>query len=124
MGELTPKQQLAELKKKRLERSLATKARTALKYEIVKTVAKMCNTHIGATTDVIDTFFLCLKKNLDQGKNVNIKGWGTYHVRLRKGRYARIGFMDGGKGRAIQTEDKTVVIFKPCRELRKLVASK
>jgi integration host factor subunit beta len=67
---------------------------------------------------VVDGFLNAVKLALQNGENIEIRGFGTFKVRKRKTRTAR----NPRTGDAVEVPSRTVPVFKPSRHLRTRVA--
>jgi integration host factor subunit beta len=66
--------------------------------------------------ECIDALFGELKRAMLAGKAVELRGFGTFEVRLRKGRSRA---RNPKTGEIVSVEDHGVAAFRPGRELRK-----
>jgi len=80
-----------------------------------------CAEKTGLTrTDVavtVDAFLEAVKASLEQGKNIEIRGFGTFKVKLRKARKAR----NPRTGDEVPVPDRKVPVFKPSNEFKNLI---
>lgn len=63
---------------------------------------------------VIDFFIEEVKAGLRQGKIIELRGFGTFEVRTRKGRRAR----NPRTGEKVNVEDHGVALFRPGKEMK------
>ena len=77
-----------------------------------------CSQKTGLTrTDVavtVDALLDSIKNALETGKNIEIRGFGTFKVRERRARRAR----NPRSGTEVQVPAKLVPVFKPSKELK------
>lgn len=67
---------------------------------------------------VVDAFLDAVKLALADQNNLEIRGFGTYKIRMRKTRMAR----NPRTGDPVEVAARPVPVFKPSKELRALVA--
>jgi integration host factor subunit beta len=67
---------------------------------------------------VVDGFLNAVKLALQNGDNIEIRGFGTFKVRKRKTRTAR----NPRTGDAVEVPSRSVPVFKPSKHLRTRVA--
>lgn len=63
---------------------------------------------------VVNTVFACMQQALVDGDRIEIRGFGSFHVRTRPGRTAR----NPRTGDAVQIAERRVPFFKVGKELR------
>jgi nucleoid DNA-binding protein len=84
-------------------------------------LVEICAEKTGLTrTDVavtVDAFLDAVKSSLEQGKNIEIRGFGTFKVKLRKARKAR----NPRTGEEVPVPDRKVPVFKPSNEFKNLI---
>ena len=76
-------------------------------YPLVKANKK--NIHI-----ILDLFFAELKKGLLADKIIELRGFGTFEIKMRKGRKAR----NPKTGESVEVHNHGVAVFRPGRELK------
>ena len=67
---------------------------------------------------VVDTFLDAIKEALQEQKNIEVRGFGTFKIRQRKTRMAR----NPRTGSPVEVSARPVPVFKPSKELRAMVA--
>ena len=67
---------------------------------------------------VVDSFLDAIKEALQQQKNIEVRGFGTFKIRQRKTRMAR----NPRTGAPVEVSARPVPVFKPSKELRAMVA--
>ncbi len=90
------------------------------KADLVEQVAEktgLTRTDVAAT---VDTFLDAVRHSLENGKNIEIRGFGTFKIKPRKARKARKG-RNPKTGETIQIPVGRKVSFKPSFSLKKLV---
>jgi integration host factor subunit beta len=67
---------------------------------------------------VVDAFLDAIKDALSDQSNIEIRGFGTFKIRMRKTRMAR----NPRTGDPVEVAARPVPVFKPSKELRGMVA--
>src|SRR4026208_2604278 len=67
---------------------------------------------------VVDSFLDAIKEALQQQKNIEVRGFGTFKIRQRKTRMAR----NPRTGSPVEVSARPVPVFKPSKELRAMAA--
>ena len=67
---------------------------------------------------VVDAFLDAIKDALQEQKNIEVRGFGTFKIRQRKTRMAR----NPRTGSPVEVSARPVPVFKPSKELRAMVA--
>src|SRR5947207_4776898 len=67
---------------------------------------------------VVDAFLEAIKQALQEQKNIEVRGFGTFKIRHRKTRMAR----NPRTGSPVEVSARPVPVFKPSKELRAMVA--
>src|SRR4051812_4096587 len=67
---------------------------------------------------VVDSFLDAIKQALQEQKNIEVRGFGTFKIRHRKTRMAR----NPRTGSPVEVSARPVPVFKPSKELRAMVA--
>ena len=68
---------------------------------------------------VVDAFLEAIKEALQEQKNIEVRGFGTFKIRHRKTRMAR----NPRTGAPVEVSARPVPVFKPSKELRAMVAN-
>jgi nucleoid DNA-binding protein len=66
---------------------------------------------------VVDAFLEAVKKSLESGNNIEIRGFGTFKIKQRKARKAR----NPRTGEEVPVPDRKVPVFKPSNEFKTLI---
>jgi len=66
---------------------------------------------------VVDAFLEAVKKSLENGNNIEIRGFGTFKIKQRKARKAR----NPRTGEEVPVPDRKVPVFKPSNEFKTLI---
>ena len=67
---------------------------------------------------VVDAFLDAIKEALQEQKNIEVRGFGTFKIRQRKTRMAR----NPRTGSPVEVSARPVPVFKPSKELRAMGA--
>jgi nucleoid DNA-binding protein len=86
------------------------------KAQIVETIFQNIQISKRDIYKVIDLVFEELKDALAKDRIIELRGFGTFEVRIRKGKKAR----NPKTGETVITENHGVVFFKPGKELKRL----
>ena len=89
------------------------------KADLVEQVAEktgLTRTDVAAT---VDAFLDAVKRSLENGSNIEIRGFGTFKIRSRKTRMAR----NPRTGDAVPVPDRKVPVFKVSKELKDMVSN-
>lgn len=87
------------------------------KADLVEGVASKTGLTKTDVAVVVDTFLYAIKDALEGGKNIEIRGFGTFKVKLRKARKAR----NPRTGDEVPVPDRKVPVFKPSNEFKALI---
>jgi DNA-binding protein HU-beta len=87
------------------------------KADIVDVIASGTGLTKVETEAVVDGFIQTVIASLRDGKNIEIRGFGSFKVKKRKGRMAR----NPRTGEAVPVQDHYVPIFKVSKELKSVV---
>jgi nucleoid DNA-binding protein len=85
------------------------------KAEIVETISQISGVNKKDVHLIIDTFFDQVKSALFQDKIVELRGFGTFELRTRKGRAKA---RNPKTGETVQVHDHGVAVFRPGKELK------
>jgi nucleoid DNA-binding protein len=66
---------------------------------------------------VVDSLIDVIKKSLESGHNIEIRGFGTFKIKLRKARKAR----NPRTGEVVPVPDRKVPVFKPSNEFKSMI---
>jgi nucleoid DNA-binding protein len=87
------------------------------KADLVERVAEktgLTRTDVAAT---VDSFLDAVKHSLENGSNIEIRGFGTFKIKPRKARKAR----NPRTGDVVPVPDRKIPVFKPSNEFKNLV---
>lgn len=87
------------------------------KADLVEQMAEktgLTRTDVAAT---VDAFLDSVKQSLENGHNIEIRGFGTFKIKPRKARKAR----NPRTGDVVPVPDRKIPVFKPSNEFKNLV---
>ena len=87
------------------------------KADIVDVIASATGLTKVETEAVVDGFISTVINSLKEGKNIEIRGFGSFKVKKRRGRMAR----NPRTGEQVRVEEHYVPLFKVSKELKALV---
>jgi len=87
------------------------------KADIVDVIASATGLTKVETEAVVDGFISTVINALKDGKNIEIRGFGSYKVKIRKGRIAR----NPRTGEQVIVDEHFVPLFKVSKELKTLL---
>ena len=87
------------------------------KADIVDVIASATGLTKVETEAVVDGFISTVINTLKEGKNIEIRGFGSFKVKKRKGRIAR----NPRTGEQVRVDEHFVPLFKVSKELKTLV---
>ena len=89
------------------------------KAELIETVARVADLPKKHAEIVVDTVFHNIVKTLHRGEKVELRGFGSFRLRLRR-REPRRG-RNPKTGDRVDVPSKRVPYFKPGKELKELI---
>jgi DNA-binding protein HU-beta len=87
------------------------------KADIVDVIASATGLTKVETEAVVDGFISTVINSLKEGKNIEIRGFGSFKVKKRRGRMAR----NPRTGEQVRVDEHYVPLFKVSKELKALV---
>ena len=87
------------------------------KADLVEKVAERTGLTRTDVSVVVDSFLDTVKKTLEGGHNIEIRGFGTFKIKLRKSRKAR----NPRTGEVVPVPDRKVPVFKPSSEFKNMI---
>ncbi len=91
-----------------------------IKADLVTRVSEELNLPKKKAKEGVDTFFRTIKEALLKGDRVEIRGFGSWQWRKRKGRIGR----NPKTGTAVKVPAKKILYFKPSKLLKELLNKK
>ena len=90
------------------------------KADLVDEIADRTGLTKKDVADTVDEFLEAIKRALVAGKHIEIRGFGTFKVRLRKARVAR---NPKNPGQPVHVPERRVPVFKVSKQMKDLVAN-
>ena len=87
------------------------------KAEIVREVSKSTGIEATMVAAVVEGFMTSVKTSMAKGKNVYLRGFGTFEVKTRAAKTAR----NITKNTTLVIPEHKVPTFKPCSEFKESV---
>ena len=90
------------------------------KADIIELVAKRSDLPKKQAEMVVNTVLVSVVEALDAGEKVELRGFGSFRMKVREARTAR----NPKTGEKVQVDQKKVPFFRAGKELRELINSK
>jgi len=90
---------------------------TMTKADLVEMVKTATQLEQRKTEEVVETIFESLIGALRNGDKIEIRGFGTFRTRDRRGRQGR----NPKTGEVVEVRAKKILFFKPSKELKEFV---
>jgi nucleoid DNA-binding protein len=87
------------------------------KADLVEAVVQKTGLTRTDVAVVVDKLLEAIKEALESGKNIEIRGFGTFKIKQRKARKAR----NPRTGAEVPVPDRKVPVFKPSNEFKDLI---
>lgn len=87
------------------------------KAEITENICEKIGVNRKDIHKVIDEFFVEIKEALEDNRIVELRGFGTFEIKTRKGREKA---RNPKTGETVPVEAHGVAVFRPGKELKKL----
>jgi len=87
------------------------------KADLVEQVAEKTGLTRTDVAVVVDSFLDTIKQAMEKNHNIEIRGFGTFKIKLRKARKAR----NPRTGDEVPVPDRKVPVFKPSNEFKDLI---
>ena len=87
------------------------------KADLIEEVSRVVEVTRKESEVIVETILDSVVKSLRQGEKVEIRGFGSFRTRERRGRVGR----NPKSGETVQVPAKTIPYFKPSKELRDVV---
>ncbi|MGL4986004.1 MAG: HU family DNA-binding protein [Treponemataceae bacterium] len=88
------------------------------KNDIINDIFEKTSHKKKSIQEIVDATFACIKESLIGGSNIELRGFGIFEVRERKG---RSGLRNPKTGELFKLEPHSVVIFRPGKEVKTAV---
>jgi nucleoid DNA-binding protein len=90
----------------------------ATKHDLIVDVSKTTGLTQADTKIVVEELLETIAQNLEQGKNIEIRGFGTFYIRERKPRPAR----NPKTGEVVPLHKRVVPLFKYSSEFKAAIS--
>jgi integration host factor subunit beta len=87
------------------------------KADLIEEVSRVVEVTRKESEVIVETIFESLVKSLRDGDKVEIRGFGSFRTRERRGRTGR----NPKSGEKVSVPPKTIPFFKPSKELREII---
>ena len=87
------------------------------KADLIEEVSRVVELTRKESEVIVETIFDSVVESLKTGDKVEIRGFGSFRTRERKGRVGR----NPKSGERVEVPPKTIPFFKPSKELRDVV---
>jgi DNA-binding protein HU-beta len=87
------------------------------KADLVEKIAEKTGLTRTDVAVIVDGFLDAVKDAMKEGKNIEIRGFGTFKIKARKARKAR----NPRTGEEVPVPDRKVPVFKPSNEFKELI---
>ena len=87
------------------------------KAELIMKVSERANVTQKVAKVIVDTLFDGMKESLEKGERIEIRGFGSFQVKLREAREGR----NPKTGEEVQIPAKRTPFFKVGKELKEMV---
>lgn len=88
------------------------------KAEIVEKIHNSLDLNRQDVQQILDSFFDEIKRALKDGQVIELRGFGTFEVRIRKGKERA---RNPKTGEFVSVDEHGVAIFRPGKELKEMV---
>ncbi len=92
---------------------------TITKADLVEEVLRVTELPRNESETVVETIFDSLIQALQSGDKIEIRGFGSFRTRERRGRFGR----NPKTGERVEVPKKKILFFKPSKELKDFVNS-
>ncbi len=92
---------------------------TVTKADLVEEVVRVTELHRNEAETIVETIFESLIQALQSGDKIEIRGFGSFRTRHRRGRTGR----NPKTGAKVDVPAKRILFFKPSKELKDFVNS-
>ncbi len=87
------------------------------KADLVEEISRVVEVTRKESEVIVETIFSSVVKSLREGEKVEIRGFGSFRTRERRGRIGR----NPKSGERVVVPPKTIPFFKPSKELRDVI---
>jgi integration host factor subunit beta len=96
-----------------------TKQLTLTKADLIEEVLRITELPRKESETIVETIFDSIIESLQQGDKIEIRGFGSFRTRQRRGRVGR----NPKTGEKVEVPPKKIPFFKPSKELKDFVNS-
>src|ERR1700720_4043121 len=96
-----------------------TKQPTLTKADLIEEVLKVTELPRKESETIVETIFDSIIEAIQKGEKIEIRGFGSFRTRQRKGRMGR----NPKTGEKVEVPAKRIPFFKPSKELKDFVNS-
>ena len=97
---------------------MSAAAKKTTKMDLVEGVYANTTCRMSTVKEVIDLFISALRESLESGRTIELRGFGTFEIRKRRGRKSARNPKTGEK---VSVKEHSVVVFRAGRDLKKAV---
>ena len=94
-----------------------TKQPTLTKADLIEEVLRITELPRKESESIVETIFDSIIQSLQQGQKIEIRGFGSFRTRERRGRVGR----NPKTGAKVEVPAKKIPFFKPSKELKDFV---
>ena len=94
-----------------------TKQSTLTKADLIEEVLRITELPRKESETIVETIFDSIIQSLQQGQKIEIRGFGSFRTRERRGRVGR----NPKTGAKVEVPAKKIPFFKPSKELKDFV---
>ena len=94
-----------------------TKQPTLTKADLIEEVLKVTELPRKESETIVETIFDSIIEAIQKGEKIEIRGFGSFRTRQRRGRVGR----NPKTGEKVEVPAKRIPFFKPSKELKDLV---
>ncbi len=87
------------------------------KIEFISKLSEKLDLTVKQTSVVVNTFFDSIKQSLVKGEKVELRGFGSFRLKVRNARIGR----NPKSGATVHIEEKKVPYFKPGKDFRNMI---
>ena len=96
-----------------------TKQQTLTKADLIEEVLKVTELPRKESETIVETIFDSIIEAIQKGEKIEIRGFGSFRTRQRRGRVGR----NPKTGEKVEVPAKRIPFFKPSKELKDFVNS-
>ena len=96
-----------------------TKQLTLTKADLIEEVLRITELPRKESETIVETIFDSIIESLQKGEKIEIRGFGSFRTRQRRGRVGR----NPKTGEKVEVPPKKIPFFKPSKELKDYVNS-